>query len=351
MEESPFRLGFGLQPGNYIERYQKKNELIEDFRRESPVSNSYLVIGCRGSGKTVFVNNVSSTLENEDGWLCVDPVSKSDPLFNLAYRMKEKGRLKKLFLSAEFSFSFQGFGVAVKGNNQDISPIGMIEKMLAYLKKKKTKLLISVDEVDNSAPMKDFLSAYQYFLGRGYEVRLLMSGLYENVSRVLDDKALTFLYRCPKILLGPLDMPSISAKYQELLSLDEETSLKLAKQTKGFAFAYQALGYLYHKTKPSSITPTLLAEYDSLLGKYVYDKVYADLSGNERKILSFFKDMKPMKVSSICEQAGFSNKYLGVYRAMLINKGILVSPKNGYLALALPRFDRFIAYQDEDLLI
>lgn len=351
MENPPFRLGFGLEPKNYIERYEEKQEIISDFMRESPVSNSYLVIGCRGSGKTVFISNLSSSLEKENGWLCVDPAVKSDILSNLAHRILEKGKLKKLFLSGEFSISFQGLGVSVRGEGPALSAVGAIEKMLAYLKKKKTKLLITIDEVDNSSEMKDFLSAYQYFLRQGYEVRLLMSGLYENVSSLREEKSLTFLYRCPTVQLSPLDIGSISARYEELLGVDPSLALKLAKQTKGFAFAYQALGYLFYQNDRKEITPIFLAEYDALLARYVYRKVYADFTGSERKIISCFTDMKPMKVSDISEKTGFSAKYLGVYRERLMGKGILLSPKKGYLALALPRFDAFIARQDEDLIV
>lgn len=351
MENPPFRLGFGLEPENYIERSEEKQAIITDFNRENPVSNAYLVIGCRGSGKTVFISNLSSYLEKEGGWLCVDPAVKSDILTNLASRMLEKGKMKKLFLSSEFSLSFHGLGVSVKGDSPVFSPVGTIEKMLAHLKKKNIKVLITIDEVDNSKEMKDFLSAYQYFLRQGYQVRLLMTGLYENVSKLREEKTLTFLYRCQTIQLSPLDTLSMSGRYEQLLGVDSELALKLSKATKGFAFAYQALGYLFFEHGEKSITPVLLSDYDSLLSRYVYQKVYSDLSASERKIISCFKDMKPVKVASICEQTGFSVKYLSVYREGLIKKGILLSPKKGYLALALPRFDRFIASQDEDLII
>lgn len=351
MTTTPFSLTFGKEPANYIERLEENSEILSEFSSDSPTYYSYLIIGVRGSGKTVFMSNIAKELSRHDDYLVVDPGSKDDILANIAGQIYEKGKMKKLFLEGEWSFSFQGFGISIKGKNPVSSVLALSEKMLIHLAKKKKKLLITIDEVDNGPSMRNFLTAYQYFIRAGYDVRLLMTGLYENVSRLIEDKSLTFLYRCPTIYLRPLSIPSIAAKYLELLEVDEETSLLLAKETKGFAFAYQLLGYLYYGEKEKGLTPSLLGKYDEMLAGYLYDKIYFSLSGNEKKIVHSFPSMKAVPVSEICEKCGFSIKYLGVYRAKLIKKGILVSPKNGYLALALPRFDKFLSYQDQDLWI
>lgn len=351
MNNAPFSLTFGKEPNNYIERYEETESLIADLSRDTPVFYAHLITGSRGSGKTVFMSNVAKMFADKGDWLVVDPIAKDDILASVAAQIYEKGKIKHFFLEAEWSFSFQGFGISIKGRNPVSSITTLIDKMFLHLSKKKKKVLITIDEVDNSETMKNFLTAYQYFLRQGYNVRLLMTGLYENVSRLQEEKSLTFLYRCPTIQLGPLNIGAISAKYMELLQIDEDTALSLAKETKGFAFAYQLLGYLFYNEKEKAITPSLLAKYDEFLAKYVYEKIYADLSGNEKKIVHSFRTMKTVPVSEICSRCGFSNKYLGVYRSRLIKKGVIVSPSNGYLAFALPRFDKFLSYQDEDLMI
>ena len=71
--------------------------------------------------------------------------------------------------------------------------------MLDYLKNKNKKVLIILDEVDNSLEMKYFIQGYASLLGQKYSIFLLMTGLYENVSKLQNEKSLTFLYRAPKI--------------------------------------------------------------------------------------------------------------------------------------------------------
>lgn len=81
-------------------------------------------------------------------------------------------------------------------------------------------------------------------------MRLLMTGLYENVSKLQNEKSLTFLYRTPKIQMDPLSIGAITSNYATYLKIDYDKAIKLAKFTKGYAFAYQTLGFiLFEKNK------------------------------------------------------------------------------------------------------
>lgn len=55
----------------------------------------------------------------------------------------EKGKLKKLFLHPEFSFSFKGLTFSIDGDNKISNITSLIETILAYLKKKKKRVLIT----------------------------------------------------------------------------------------------------------------------------------------------------------------------------------------------------------------
>ena len=71
--------------------------------------------------------------------------------------------------------------------------------------KKKKRLLITIDEVTNTKKMRIFASAFQIFVRQDYPIFLLMTGLYENIHELQNEKSLTFLYRAPKLRLGLLD--------------------------------------------------------------------------------------------------------------------------------------------------
>lgn len=194
--------------------------------------------------------------------------------------------------------------------------------------------------------MKGFFRLYQSLLDRGYPVRLLMSGLYENVCLFPGDDKIPFLNRGSVIYLKGLDLQEIARNYRRYLKANKQSAIELAKLTKGYACAYQVLGYLLYEKGNNEVDERLLKEDDRYLSDYVYEKVYFDLSDSEKKIISAFDTSEPIKLSSLCEKTGFSVKYLGVYRERLLRSGLLMSPSYGYLQLALPRFEVYLSYLD-----
>ena len=162
----------------------------------------------------------------------------------------------------------------------------------------------------------------------------------ENVYELQNGKTLTFLYPAPKMELQPLNIGMIAAKYKEIFQLDEEAALQMAKETKGYPFAFQALGYLCwkNKTKWTEILP----EYSQYLEEYVYEKLWSELSSNDRKVLSAMVEAEDQKVSSIRAKAEKNSSSFGVYRDRLIKKGIIAAFEYGHLDFALPRFKEFV---------
>lgn len=342
---NPFSTTFGREPDNLIARLEEQQKIIDIFSSDKPSENTFIITGVRGTGKTVLLSTVYNHFKDEDSWVVVDPGPKNNILENVAASIYEEGKVKRLFAETEFSFSFQGIGFTIKGKTPVSTIYTLLVKMLDYLKKKGRKVLITIDEADNSEQMRYFIQAYQSLLMRDYPIRLLMTGLYENIYKLQEDQSLTFLYRAPKIFLGPLNIGSIAARYRQYLGADTEKSLELAKLTKGYAYAYQVLGYLLYGKGDLEIDEMLLADYDQYLSDYVYEKIYAGLSDSEKKILGSFKDGSPLKTSEICKRTGYSQKYIGVYRDRLCKGGILSSPSYGYLQLSLPRFENFLSYK------
>lgn len=233
----------------------------------------------------------------------------------------------------------------MKGETPITTAFVLISKMFEILKKKKKRILITIDEVDNSLQMKSFIEAYQTLIQEKNDIMLLMTGLYENVSKLQDNPSLTFLYRAPKIKLSSLSIASISANYETLLSLDSKKALSYAKMTKGYAYAYQVLGFLLFSSETKSVDPLLLSSLDDLLAEHVYKKIYSSLSNNEKIIVNSFQTDKPIKMSEITKRTGMDIKTLSVYRDRLLKRGVLYSPSYGYLEFTLPRFSIFLETQ------
>lgn len=342
MSQNPFSTTFGIEPDNYIARIKEQNQIISEFSAAKPSNYVYLITGVRGSGKTVMLSAIANHFRAEDDWLVIDPGPKDNLLENIASEIYENGKVKHAFLKGEASFSFNGLSFTIQGKEPVTTVNTLLKKMLDIIKKRNKKVLITIDEVDNSLPMKLFIQEYQSLIRQNYPVLLLMTGLYENVSKLQEDKALTFLYRAPKILMGPLAINAIALSYKKRLGANGETSLALAKMTKGYAYAYQVLGYLMFKQQKTTADDDLLCLFDQYLSDYVYDKVFAGISNKEQKILKAFGTNEPVKAKDICDRAKLSKGYFSVYRKRLLNEGILSAPSYGYLEFALPRFNEFL---------
>lgn len=339
---NPFSANLEAKTASLIKRPMITNKIISDFSSENISNYVYIITGLRGSGKTVLLSTISNQLKDDEKWIVVDPGPKDNILENIASEIYETCNLKRLFLKGEFSFSFNGLTFSLKGKEPTTTVISLLKKMIGHINEKGRRVLITIDEVDNSPQMKTFIQAYETLIRQGYKVLLLMTGLYENVSKLQDDKCLTFLYRAPKIVLTPLNISSIALSYQKYLNTDEETSFKLAKLTNGYAYAYQVLGYLLYSYGLKDVNKDILAEYDQYLADYVYEKVFSKLSSKEQDLLLAMVDESPIKNETLRTKTGFDIKTLSVYRDRLIKKGIIVSPKYAYLEYTLPRFKNFL---------
>lgn len=244
---NPFNIT-GEIPSSSIARDNDINTIKQAFLDETPETKVYIISGPRGSGKTALLTKLKHDFE-ESGFISIDLNPFNDLEEQLAAKLYEQGKLHKLFLQSEFSFSFQGLTFSIKGKTPVNNISTLLERMFAYLKKKNKRILITIDDVSSSQNMRSFVYTYQQMIREGYPIFLLMSGLYENVSELERNKSLTFFLRTPKLILKPLNLASIAYSYKKFLNIDDAKAATYAKLTKGYAYAYQLLGSLLYKTE------------------------------------------------------------------------------------------------------
>ncbi len=346
MATNPFTLMFGKEPNEIIRRDDLIAEIANDFSSKNPSSQAYLLLGARGAGKTVLLSELYKHFEAEKDWIVVDVNPHRDILEDLASGLYENGKTKHLFLHGSFDFSFQGLSFHLEGKDPVSSIPRVVTKMLEYLKDKNKKVLITLDEVTTNEKVKEFIHDFQSFTRKDYQIYLIMTGLYENVVSLQNDKSMTFLYRTRQILLEPLDLVAIKNSYMVALGVDESTAKQLSELTKGYGFGYQLLGYLYFKHP--SIDNELLEQYDSSLRINAYNKIWSSITGEERKVISCLKEKGEASTADILKKTGFSSKLYSVYRSRLLLKGVLVSKERGTVSLALPRFREFVIEEEEE---
>ena len=343
MEKNPFTLKFGQKPLQYISRITQTREIIEDFQSEQCASSVYIITGVRGSGKTVLMTNILQNMSQEEDWIVLELNPNRDLLQGLASKLYDEPHMQKLFIQAKLNLNAFGIGVS----SEIVSPISnietAIERMLEQVKKCGKKVLIAIDEVTNSENMRVFASAYQIFLRQDMPLYLLMTGLYDNIYNLQNDKTMTFLYRTPKILLEPLNFTAIRDQYKMVFNNSIEEATYMAGLTRGFSFAFQVLGYLYFENKGKLNLEQLMPQYDQFLAEYVYEKIWSEMSEIDKKIAYEISQEKNASIKDLrLKLDNMSSEKFSVYRDRLKRKGILNTSTYGKLSLALPRFEEFI---------
>ena len=334
-KENPFMLTFGKKPTRLIARYEVMEKITSSFQAENPITQTYLVEGLRGSGKTVMMTTISRKLE-EDGWIVINLNPAMNLLEEFALRLsKACSRIPNL-LKKGFNISAFGYGVGINGEESRQDPVGLIEDCMEVLMKKKKRVLITIDEVQPDQNMRIFASQFQIFIRQDYPLFLLMTGLYEQIHAVQNDPSLTFLLRCPKETMSPLSTFQIKNQYKEIFSTNDETAMELAALTKGYAFAFQALGTVYWDNRDRLKMDEILLKLDEMLDDFVYRKIWESLSSRERDIIAAMEE-DDTKVKDVCDKAKMTSGSFSKYREKLIDKGLLLAPKYGYVSLVLPR--------------
>ncbi|MCR4837469.1 MAG: ATP-binding protein [Eubacterium sp.] len=339
MMENPFTLTFGKPPEQFINRYDQTEQIKSYFLGKSPVSQIYLIEGVRGSGKTVLMTSIANDFSEDDEWVVLNLNPTQNLLDDFANRLSDSCKNISGLLEKGFNLSAGGFGIGINGKENEDS-VSVISDLLTRLKRKKKHVLITIDEVAPDQNMRIFASQFQILIREDYPIFLLMTGLYENIYAIQNDPALTFLLRSPKVSLEPLSITQIVSHYKRVFQTDQDTAINLAKITRGYAFAFQALGLLYWEYGKTTPLEEILEKLDGMLDDFVYKKIWAGLSRQDKNVILAIGETQTAQVKDICMRTGMTSSTFAKYRERLIKQGLLTAPEHGVLSITLPRFYR-----------
>lgn len=336
---NPFSISFGKTPHTLIQRYSQIDALYETFSQDDSPNQCFMITGVRGSGKTVVLSNISTYYKTQPDWVVIELSIEDDLLTQFENKLSTVTQIKKAHTKKEVNFSAFGIGASISKDTQtDLTT--NIAQMLEKLKKQNKHVLVLIDEVINNQSVRLFTSYFQIFIRNEYPLYLVMTGLYDNLYDLQNNKTLTFLYRTPKIVLNPLSISAIATTYQQTLEISNEKALKMAQLTKGYAFAFQVLGSLAWQNKDKSIEE-LLPEFDQYLEDYVYEKIWMEFSQKEKTIIESMVQGNT-KIKDIRESIGMSSSEMSVYRKRLSRKGVVDISTYGQMTLILPRFQNIV---------
>lgn len=344
---NPYTLQFGKNPIEMIPRFAQITEIENALSSEVITQQIYMITGIRGSGKTVFMTTIADHCKKQD-WIIINiNISSTTSIIEqILVELSNHPKLKKhLKLS---SISLSSFGLNIQVDQNKTSTVEHdIRVLLELANKNNYRVLITIDEVTNTLAIREFAGASQIWVREKLPVFLLMAGLYENIRELRNEKSLTFLYRSPRIDLSPLQMLAIKENYQKTLNVTDEQARTMAQYTKGYSFAFQALGHIVWNL--SAFNDEALRQYKIILSDLSYEKIWDECSPNDRKVCKAIADSKNGSYKEICSLLNWKGNQLNPYRKRLIDKQIIRSKGKGFVAFTLPYFDEYVI-NNEDFL-
>ena len=235
------------------------------------------------------MTEIKNTLKEYGDWEAVELSASFDLLSSLAQRLYEESRFLNI-LKQSGGISIMGFVITINGEQNQVSAHTAITSALEKFKKKGKKLLICIDEIIANDYVKKFASVFQILIRDDLPIYLLMTGLYDNIYDLKNEKNLTFLYRAPQLKINPLNLGTIAENYKENFDLNETDSLKMSALTKGYSFAFQVLGYYTYRHDGDY--RKAVSEYRQYLEEYSYEKIWAELSKEVLGLIYYLKNDK-----------------------------------------------------------
>lgn len=337
---NPYNPMFGTPPEAYIHRYKEENQILNEFCAPNARPLSYMIIGARGMGKTVLMNELANRFETFPEWVVVRLNPNRNMVESLMRKLSGHKKVAPIIKSAKLNLSFFSLTIGKSDTSQIKDEEDAITEIIKELKKDGKRVLIAVDEATNTETMKAFASSYQTLVGQKLPVYLLMTGLYENVSSLKNVKNLTFLYRMPRVFLSPLQQSEISENYRDVFLLNESEANEMAAYTKGFSYGFQLLGKIAWDNE-GDYKP-FLSDYRRDLYEMVYEKVWDEMSPKDKELAYSIASTPDGRVKSIREKLKWEPNELSPYKDRLLKKGIILSPSYGHLEMALPYFKGFV---------
>ena len=341
---NPFSLTYGKKPYSSVARQEFADKITNDFTTTPSATMSYVITGIRGSGKTVLLRTITYQFKAEDSWLLVDinPLSEN-MLLEFAeklYLELTKGGSK---LGFELSVNLPYLSLSFKKKEPEIkNESAIIQRLAEEVAKRKKKILVTIDEVNGTKALRAFATEYQHLIGEDYPVYLLMTGLKQNIDALAQHKSTSFLSRTTRIELAPLSLLEVAFSYQKVFHNSLEDASKMAALTKGYAFAYQVLGYFAYERGDTTLDEDLLRNFDDYLFKNGYQIIFKDFTKAEQRFLFALSQSQHGATSEVMEAASLESSMFQNYRRRLIEKDIIIADGHGTLAFTLPRFKEFL---------
>lgn len=380
---NPFSPGAGSRPPELAGRQNiiNKSKIVLNRLRAGRFEKSFLLVGLRGVGKTVLLNEINNYAQNESfksilveahegkslAALLLPPLRQVlfslDQMENINHKVKRGLRVLKSFFN----------GVKMKINDMeiylDIDPeVGagdsgdlesdfpvLLEAIAEAAQARKTAISIIIDEIQylSEKEFSALIMAVHRISQKQLPLILIGAGLPQLLGLAGRSKSYAErLFDYPKV--GPLTKADAIRALQEPVkeqnvSFTKEALDEIISKTEGYPYFLQEWGYQCWNLAISNqidletvkkATKASLRNLDESFFLVRFDR----LTPSEKRYLFALAEFGsgPHRSGDIAEKLKVRPQTVAPTRASLIKKGMIHSPSYGDMEFTVPLFDDFM---------
>jgi len=379
---NPFAPGAGTPPPELAGRdhiISATNIAIQRNMACRP-AQSLMLVGLRGVGKTVLLNEMIQITEKYGAISSFFEVDTNGPLAHtvittlrtVLLRLDSSGisgsvkrglRVLKGF-AASVRIRYGDFDISIPDLDMEVGTAdsGVLSKDLADLfvvvgetaRAKKTSVVILIDEIHNflKEEIGPLIMAIHHTNGRQLPILVIGAGLPSMIRLSSETKSYAerlFEY-CD---VGPLDETAIRQALVEpakRLNVNDEVITSVKEHTKGYPYFLPEWGYQLWMTaecSPIMRNDLVIAQVSvkERLDRGFFLSRLERITHPERRYLQAIAGLgsgPDYRSGGIAMAMGKKTSQLGAIRESLITKGMIYSPSYGYVTFTVPQFDDFL---------
>ncbi len=340
-----------------------------------------ILVGLRGVGKTVLLNEIRRQAEEADYKTCRIEAHEGktlpallvpqlrrvlldlDRMASLSTQVKKSLRVLKSFMNgfktkiADFEISLDidaETGAADSGDLETDLPELMVAVGRAA-QARQAALALFIDEIQyfQSTELSALIMAMHRMAQDRLPVILFAAGLPQVVALFGNSKSYAErLFDFPEIgalniaeTVDALEKPARA----EQVSFAQPALAMIFEKSRGYPFFLQEWGYhSWNKAPASPITNADVAAASDVvmhsLDQGFFRVRFDRLTPREKRYLRAMAELGegPYRSGEVAKQLGKKSSDLGTLRDGLIGKGMIYAPAHGDLAFTVPRFDEFM---------
>lgn len=346
---NPFTPTFGMVPTIYLPSQISAKAIADQLMERPQYPDTYLISGVRGSGKTALMMRIRE-LVTASSKKCIpielihahdqDLVTQLAELLQVALSSSPSRLLSRIT-----SVSVGGVGFSRSSTEKTDDQL-RVRALLKRAKQHGQFILLTIDEVSNTAAIRNFVAAYNVWHNLNLPLKIIMTGLPENVLAVQEADNLTFFLRATEVITSPLKEVDMATAYAKTLNIPFERGLKMAHLVEGYSFGFQLLGDLAYRMAEQDapidddFLTQILPSFKKLLFRQAYQTIYKTGSDRDRQYLRAINGRK--KTSEVMEIMDASKNVVAKCRQRALERKLVQKDGYGYVVYSLPYFDEFI---------